>query len=211
MIVEMFFDTACPWCRVGHRHLQQALAEWQAEPVSVRYRSYLLDPSIPAEGLEFRAYMLAKGRGRTPLGAFFDGPQRAGSAAGLDFRFWDIERAPNTLLSHRLLALAPDASKDALLEAVFDAYFAQARDIGDLAVLLDLASGQGLDAAAMRRQLQADAGLAQLEADRQRAEALGIRDVPFFLLNERVAFGGAQTPEAILRGLSVAARPRPGG
>ena len=210
MIVEMFLDTACAWCRVGHRHLQQALADWQGEPVSVRYRSYLLDPSIPAEGLEFRAYMLAKGRGRTPIGAFFDGPQRAGAAAGIEFRFWDIERAPNTLLSHRLLALAPDETKDTLLEAVFDAYFAQARDIGDLEVLLDLASGQDLDAASLRQQLQAGAGLAQVEADLRRAEALGIRDVPFFLLNERAAFGGAQTPEAILRGLRVAARPGSG-
>ena len=210
MIAEMFFDTTCPWCRVGHRHLQQALAEWQGEPVSVRYRSYVLDPSLPAGGLEFRAYMLAKGRGRTPLGAFFHGPQQAGSAAGLEFRFWDIERAPNTLLSHRLLALAPDAARDALLEAVFDAYFAQARDIGDLEILLDLAANQGLDAASLREQIEANGSLAPIEADRQRAEALGIRDVPFFLLNERAAFGGAQTPRAILRGLSVAARARPG-
>jgi predicted DsbA family dithiol-disulfide isomerase len=210
MIVEMFFDTACPWCRVGHRHLQLALAEWPGEPVSVRCRSYLLDPSIPTEGLEFRGYMLAKGRGKTPIGAFFDGPQRAGSAAGLQFRFWDIERAPNTMLSHRLLALTPQGAKDGLLEAIFDAYFAQARDIGDLEVLLDLATGQDLDAASLRQQLLAGGGLAQVEADLQRAEALGIRDVPFFLLNERAAFGGAQTPEAILRGLRVAARPGTG-
>jgi predicted DsbA family dithiol-disulfide isomerase len=210
MIVEMFFDTACPWCRVGHRHLQQALAQWQGAPITIRYRSFLLDTSIPPEGVEFRAYMLAKGRGKTPLGAFFDGPQRAGAAAGLAFRFWDIERAPNTLLSHRLLALAPAEVKDALLAAVFDAYFARASDIGDLEVLLELAAGQELDAASLRRQLEGDGGLDQVQADRERAKALGIRDVPFFLLNERMAFGGAQTPEAILRGFGVATRPRTG-
>ncbi|MCL7455345.1 MAG: DsbA family oxidoreductase [Anaerolineae bacterium] len=207
MLVEMFFDTACPWCRVGQRHLQLALAQWQAEPVSVRYRSYVQDPSIPPEGLDFRAYMLAKGQGKTPLGAFFDGPQRAGTAAGLAFRFWDIERTPNTLLSHRLLALAPEQRTGDLLQAVFEAYFARAQDIGDLEVLVVLAANLGLDAGSLRRQLQGEGGLPQVQADQQRAATLGIRDVPFFLLAGRVAFGGAQTPEGILRGLRVAARP----
>lgn len=208
MHIDLFSDTVCPWCRIGKRHLELALAEWgreTAEPVTLRYRSFFLDPTLPPEGRDFRAHMTAKGGGRVPLEQFFAAPRERGAAAGLTFNFEAIEKAPNTLLSHRLVALAPEATRGALLDALYAAYFEFGRDVGDLDVLAGLAAAVGLDAAATRAQLAGDAGAAEVLADVDFARQVGISGVPFFIFNERLAFSGAQPPDAILRVLRQAA------
>jgi predicted DsbA family dithiol-disulfide isomerase len=98
MLVEVWQDTVCPWCRIGERHLKLALADWQGEPVRVRYRSFFLDPTIPPEGREFAAALRQKGGGRVPTEAFFAEPTRRGAQVGLAFTFGRITRMPNTLL-----------------------------------------------------------------------------------------------------------------
>jgi predicted DsbA family dithiol-disulfide isomerase len=208
MHIDLFSDTVCPWCRIGKRHLELALAEWgreTAEPVTLRYRSFFLDPTLPPEGRDFRAHMTAKGGGRVPLEQFFAAPRERGAAAGLTFNFEAIEKAPNTLLSHRLVALAPEATRGALLDALYAAYFEFGRDVGDLDVLAGLAAAVGLDAAATRAQLAGDAGAAEVLADVAFARQVGISGVPFFIFNERLAFSGAQPPDVILRVLRQAA------
>lgn len=208
MHIDLFSDTVCPWCRIGKRHLELALAEWgreTAEPVTLRYRSFFLDPTLPPEGRDFRAHMTAKGGGRVPLEQFFAAPRERGAAAGLTFNFEAIEKAPNTLLSHRLVALAPEATRGALLDALYAAYFEFGRDVGDIDVLAGVAAAVGLDAAATRAQLAGDAGAAEVLADVAFARQVGISGVPFFIFNERLAFSGAQPPDAILRVLRQAA------
>jgi predicted DsbA family dithiol-disulfide isomerase len=208
MHIDLFSDTVCPWCRIGKRHLELALAEWgreTAEPVTLRYRSFFLDPTLPPEGRDFRAHMTAKGGGRVPLEQFFAAPRERGAAAGLTFNFEAIEKAPNTLLSHRLVALAPEATRGALLDALYAAYFEFGRDVGDLDVLAGLAAAVGLAAAATRAQLAGDAGAAEVLADVAFARQVGISGVPFFIFNERLAFSGAQPPDVILRVLRQAA------
>lgn len=113
--------------------------------------------------------------------------------------FEAITRAPNTLLSHRLIALTPDSHKEAMIDAVYAAYFEQGRDIGDLAMLLDLAGAVGLDREAMRALLLSDAGEEQVLADAAWARHAGISGVPFFIVNDKYAWSGAQPPEAILQ------------
>lgn len=145
MQIDLFHDTVCPWCRIGKQHLKMALDRWEGEPVMVRYRSFFLNPDIPPEGYDFRSYLLAKGNGRISLDQWFDAPRRMGAAAGLTFNFEQIERAPNTLLSHRLIALASEESKEALVDAIYQAYFEQGRDIGRLEELVDIANEGGFD------------------------------------------------------------------
>src|SRR5690606_2936503 len=125
MKIDVFQDTVCPWCRIGKAYLQQALADWdpEQERVEINYRTFFLDPNVPVEGRPFREHMLAKGGGRIPLERFFAGPRQAGAAAGLKFNFEQIEVAPNTMLSHRLIALAPAGKKEAMIDAIFTAYF----------------------------------------------------------------------------------------
>lgn len=208
MHIDLFSDTVCPWCRIGKRHLELALAEWAretAEPVTLRYRSFFLDPTTPPEGRDFRGHMTAKGGGRVPLEQFFAAPRERGAAVGLTFNFEAIEKAPNTLLSHRLVYITPEPQRGALLDALYAAYFEFGRDIGDRDVLVDVAAAVGLDAAETWTQLAGDVGAAEVMADVAFARQVGISGVPFFIFNERVAFSGAQPPDVILRVLRQAA------
>ena len=208
MHIDLFSDTVCPWCRIGKRHLELALAEWAretAEPVTLRYRSFFLDPTTPPEGRDFRGHMTAKGGGRVPLEQFFAAPRERGVAVGLTFNFEAIEKAPNTLLSHRLVYITPEPQRGALLDALYAAYFEFGRDIGDRDVLVDVAAAVGLDAAETRTQLAGDTGAVEVMADVAFARQVGITGVPFFIFNERVAFSGAQPPDVILRVLRQAA------
>ncbi len=211
MQIDLFHDTACPWCRIGKRHLQLALAQWDGEPVQVRYRTFFLNERIPAAGEDFKPYMTAKAGGRVPLEQMFAGPSQAGERVGLRFDFEAISRAPNTLLSHRLIALTPDSHKEAVIDAIYAAYFEQGRDIGDLAVLVDIAGAAGLDQDSMRTLLQSDAAQEQALADARWAQQAGISGVPYFIVDNKYAWNGAQPPEAILQMLRQIARgPVPG-
>ncbi len=204
MQIDLFHDTACPWCRIGKANLLSALAEWPDEPVNVAYRTFFLNNSIPAEGYDFEPYMLAKGNHQMPLEGFFDGPRRAGQAAGLTFNFEQITKAPNTERSHRLIALAPDEAKSRVVDAVYDAYFEHARDIGDLDALVEIATVCGLDGGDIRQLLAGDAAREQLLAEAQWAQQNGISGVPFFIIDGRYGLSGAQPPAAILSAMEQA-------
>jgi predicted DsbA family dithiol-disulfide isomerase len=196
MHIDVYQDTVCPWCRIGKRHLELALEGYE-QPVSVAYHSFYLNPDIPPEGYDFRPYMIAKGGGQIELEGFFDGPRERGAAVGLTFNFEDITRAPNTTLSHQLIAITPDADRAAMTDAIYAAYFEHGRDIGELAVLLDIAEGQGVDREMTREKLEAGAGLEDVEADVAMAQRLSISGVPFFVINGKYGFSGAQPPQMI--------------
>lgn len=199
MRIDLFSDTVCPWCRIGKRHLELALADWPGEPVTIRHRSFFLDPGIPAEGYDFQAHMTAKGGGRMTPEDFFAMPRQRGKAVGLTFNFEDIAKAPNTMLSHRLVYLTPEAERGAMLDAIFAAYFEFGRDIGDPDVLAAIAAEQGQDAAAIRTALAGDAAEAQVLADVDFARQAGISSVPFFIFNDKYALSGAQPVEVMGR------------
>jgi predicted DsbA family dithiol-disulfide isomerase len=205
MRIDIFHDTACPWCRIGKRHLELALDQWSGEPVEVYYRTFFLNPSMPPEGHEFLSYMDAKAGGRTPPGGWFEAPSQMGAKAGINFQFEKIERAPNTMLSHRLIAITPSDKKAAVVDGIYAAYFEHGHDIGRMEVLLEIASRKGLDKEDIRRQLESGAGEEQVRADVEYAVAVGISGVPFFIVNHKYAFSGAHPPEVILDVLNQAA------
>jgi predicted DsbA family dithiol-disulfide isomerase len=200
--VELYADTVCPWCRIGKRNLERALKQWPGEPVEVIHRAFSLNPSIPGDGYDFRDYMIAKGRGRIGLDEWFAGPRRAGAAAGLHFNFEHIERAPNSTLSHQLIALAHEALRSRLVDALYTAYFEDGRDIGDIETLVAIAAEQGLEREEVRAQLAAGAGREQVAAEARRAQELGIGGVPFFIFDGRFGLSGAQPPEVLLQALT---------
>ncbi len=115
MRIDLYQDTVCPWCRIGKKNLQLALAQWGGD-AEIHYHTFFLNPDVPTEGYDFREYLSAK-MGIQPgqLSQVFDGPTRMGAAVGLEFNFDQIERSPNSLLSHRLIALAPADQREALL------------------------------------------------------------------------------------------------
>ena len=197
MHIDVYQDTVCPWCRIGKRHLELALEGWEGPPITVSYHPFFLNPSIPAEGYPFRPYMAAKGGGRISPEQFFDGPRRAGEAVDLTFNFEAIEKAPNTMLSHQLIAFTPDAEREVMIEAIYRAYFEEGRDIGDLETLVAIAAAQGMDEQDVRQQLAAGAGREDVVDAVARAQRLGISGVPFFVVDGRYAFSGAQPPHLI--------------
>jgi len=205
MQIDVFHDTVCPWCRIGKQNLKLALEQWQGEPVEINYHTFFLDPGLPADGTDFKSHMLAKGNHQIPLEQFFDPPCRMGDAVGLNFNFEQIEKAPNTLLSHQLIALAPPEKKETIIDAVYAAYFEQGQDIGSLDVLVDIAQTNELDSGSIREQLLANAARDEVLAEAQWAQQQRINGVPFFIFNQKYAFSGAQPPEVILQAMTQAA------
>lgn len=174
--------------------------------VEVAYRAFFLNPAIPPEGYPFAEYLQAKGGGKIPLEQFFEGPRRMGREAGLVFNFERIHRAPNSLLSHQLIQLAPAERREGVIDAIYSAYFELGLDIGDLDTLAELGGNHGLDPAETRTRLASGEGRAEVEKEARRAAQLGIGGVPFFLIDAKYGFSGAQPPEVIANILRRAAK-----
>ncbi len=198
MQIDVYHDTVCPWCRIGKRHLQLALAEWDSAVVSVNYRTFFLNPDIPPEGYPFQSYMRAKGGGRVPLEDWFAAPRDAGARVGLTFNFERIEHAPNSTLSHQLIALTPEAGRETIIDAIYAAYFEYGRNIGDIDVLVSIAAENGLDADSIREALSNNVGHEAVTADFRQSQQIGVTGVPFFVIDNRLAFSGAQPLAVIL-------------
>lgn len=203
MRIDIFHDTACPWCRIGKHHLATALEMWEGE-VELHYHTFFLNAGIPPEGYPFQEYMRAK-FATDDLSRFFDAPNNAGAAVGITFNFDAIHYAPNTILSHRLIHMVPDQHKPALIDAIYSAYFEHGQDIGSLEVLLSLAQRLGLDAAELRPRLESDEGHQFVLSEAAQAQQMGVTGVPMFVFNNMLAVSGAQSPEMLLRVMHQAA------
>ncbi len=202
--IDVWSDIACPWCYIGKRHLEQALAEFphKAE-VEIVWRAFELDPSAPRvrdTTTEHYADRLATkyGMSRAQAQAKLDQMTATAAADGLDFRF-DRVTPGNTFDAHRLLHLAHERGvQDALKERLLLAYMTEGQAIGDPAVLASLAREAGLDEAEARELLAGDRYAAEVRQDERLARELGISGVPFFVLSGRLGVSGAQ-PAAVLR------------
>lgn len=212
MRVEVWSDVVCPWCYVGKRNLEAALAVFEhAGAVEVTWRSFELDPSAPrerrgtyVEGLA-RKYRVS----REEAQAMIDRMTAAAAAVGVDFRF-DIARPGNTFDAHRLLHLAGERGlQGELKERLLRATFSEGQPIGDAATLRRLAIDAGLDADEVDEVLASDRFAAEVRADESRAAAIDVHGVPFFLVDGRLAIGGAQPPRVLLRVLERAWADRP--
>lgn len=204
MIVEIWSDMACPWCYVGKRRFEQALAEFEHRAaVTVVWRSFELDPGAPRRHEEPQTVLLAR-KYRVPLAqAEAMNARMTAEAAkeGLAFRL-DRVQVGNTFDAHRLLHFAATAGRrEALVERLFAAYLGEGEALGEHAVLVRLASDVGLDAQAVAAVLASDRFADDVRRDEARAQGFGISGVPFFALDERYGVSGAQPPAAILEAL----------
>jgi predicted DsbA family dithiol-disulfide isomerase len=205
MHIDIFSDTICPWCYIGKRRLEKALAERPQRDLTIRWRAFQLNPDMPREGMDRQTYLNLKFGGRENAERVYGAVRQAGEEENLPFRFDAIAHTPNTLESHRLLTYAAEhALQDALLERLFDAYFVQGRDIGDKAVLQELAVAAGLDEADVARFLASDEGRDAAAAEDQLARRHGIQGVPTFIFNGRYAVSGAQSPEVFFQMFDLA-------
>ena len=202
MKIEIWSDVVCPWCYIGKRRLEGALAglEELADDVEVVWRSFELDPSAPAEPEDELDEALAGKYGMSVEEAreMMVHMTRTGAEEGLEFNF-DRARGGNTLDAHRVLHFAAAHGLQSVMkERLFRAYMTEGRAIADRGELARLAGEVGLDAEEARAMLESDRFVEEVRRDEARARELGIRGVPFFLIDERGAVPGAQ-PAHLLR------------
>ena len=198
MLIEVWSDVVCPWCYIGKRRLEKALAAFDhRDQVEVRWRSYQLDPGAPTEPTEPTVTMLARKYGQSPAGArqMQDQVEAVAAEEGLLFRLADTLHL-NTVAAHRLihLALRPGGTRlqGEVKEALLDAYFVQARDVADHGVLREVAVRAGLDAHAVDALLAGDELTDEVWADAEQARAYGATGVPFFVVGQKYGVSGAQ-------------------
>jgi len=196
MTIDLYHDTVCPWCRIGHVRLARALEAWEGGPVTIRYRPFLLEPDAPPEGHDLRERLAAK-YGPDNIEGMFDRVTAIGREEGIDFRFDAIRLGPDSTLSHALVEHAPEDRKGPTLDAIHEAYFTRGEDIGDVEVLVRCAETAGLDGAAAREALTAPGVRDRIRAQ-VRAEAQTIRGVPHFVFGGTVTIQGAQPTEVLL-------------
>ena len=201
--IDIVSDAVCPWCYIGKRNLEAALADLPDIEVDIRWRPYQLDATIPPEGLERRAYMQRKFGNR--IDEIHQRLTQAGAAAGLDFAFDDIERSPNTLDAHRLIRWAASANaQDAIVERLFHDFFVAGKDIGDRNVLLDAARDCGMDPKIVGGLLDGDADKESVREEIASAQSIGVTGVPFFILDGKFALPGAQPADVLKRAIGKA-------
>jgi len=199
MHIDIVSDVICPWCFIGKRRLEKALALRPELVAEITWRPFQLNPDMPPEGIERQAYLAAKFGSGAHAGRIYANVTEAGATVDIPFAFDRIRRTPSTRDAHRLVRYAAARGcADALVEALFRAYFTAGRDIGDRAVLADIAGEVGLEAGSVAAWLQGDAELDQMLAEDRSARRLGINAVPCFIFERQYAVSGAQEPEFFL-------------
>ena len=205
LIIDVVFDTICPWCYIGKNRLERLLADRDGLEATIRWRPFLLNPQMPAEGIDRNVYLAKKFGGEARIQRIFAAMREAGESVGIDFDFDIIERTPNTVDAHRLVGLATDAGKaDDVVDRLFRAYFLEGRNTGERDVLADIAAAAGLDSGSVLRHLDGQDGVTTVYEENARAHRLGINGVPSFLFNGHLAISGAQEPQVLGRLLDVA-------
>ncbi len=206
MRVDIVSDVVCPWCYIGKRRFERALAQRPGLRVTQSWRAFQLNPDLPGDGVPRAFYLAAKYGSARQAGRAFAALSAAGRGEGIDFAFDRIGRVPNTLRAHRMILLAADAGcADAVVEALFRAYLVEGLDIGDLDTLAMIGVRAGLDWPTVRRYLAGEAGADRVRAEDRWARRLGIHAVPCFVLGRDYTISGAQEPEMFLPLFDVAA------
>lgn len=198
--LDILSDPICPWCYVGMTLLDTALAERPDHPFVIEWHPFQLNPDMPPEGMDRRGYLEAKFGGKAEAVEAYARVAEMAENAGLEIDFAAITRVPNTLDCHRLIHWAGlEARQTQVAVALFEAYFAEGRDIGDRDVLADIADAEGLDAAVIRRLLATDADAADIRARDAASRERGVTGVPTFIINNQHVVPGAQQPALWVR------------
>jgi predicted DsbA family dithiol-disulfide isomerase len=207
LTVEIWSDVVCPWCYIGKRRFETALERFEhRDDVTVLWRSFELDPEAPshAEGPASERRAAKYGMSAERAQQLHAEMTERAAAEGLEFRF-DLARGGNTFDAHRLIHLAATYGHQAAAqERLMRAYFTEGEAIADRETLARLVAELGVDPAEAREALDGDRFADEVRADERLAAQIGIRGVPFFVLDRRYGVSGAQPPEALLQALDQA-------
>jgi predicted DsbA family dithiol-disulfide isomerase len=208
--IDVVSDVVCPWCYIGKRRLEQAIALKPDIPVAVRWHPYFLNPWVPREGMSRADYLTRKFGSVERYQGIAGRVAAAAAAEGLVYDLDKIARQPNTLDCHRLILWAgntgdPGRMKQRLMEL----YFAEGADLSDPEVLVGAAVACDLDGDLVRRLLASDADVARVEGEAKSAQEAGIDGVPCFIFGQALAVSGAQAPEYLADAIARAAAQQP--
>ncbi|WP_386626549.1 DsbA family oxidoreductase [Sulfitobacter geojensis] len=194
--LDIMSDPICPWCYIGKAHLDVALADHPNHPFVIEWHPFQLNPDMPAQGMDRRAYLEGKFGGKDGAVRAYAPVVEHAEKAGLKINFEAMQRTPNTLNAHRLIHWAGiEGRQTAAVAALFQAYFVDARDIGDAEVLADIADGIEMDAAVVTRLLDTDEDVQAIRDRDAHSRKMGISSVPTFIVGNQHAVPGAQPPE----------------
>jgi predicted DsbA family dithiol-disulfide isomerase len=200
-------DVICPWCFIAKRNLRMALerAGHQLQ-LKITWRPFELNPTMPAEGMDRRTYRSTKFGSWEYSQSLDMQVAAAGMRAGIEFRHDLMVRTPNTLNAHRLIWLAEqEGMQDAVVEALFQAYFTEGSDVGDPRTLIEIGVGGGMDEQTVAGMLAGTRGVDEVRLQEQAALAGGISGVPTFMIGDRILFSGALKPETMVARLVLGA------
>ncbi|MEO6607974.1 MAG: DsbA family oxidoreductase [Aestuariivirga sp.] len=196
--IDVVADVICPWCFLGKRRLDKALAQVPEIKVEVSNRPFFLDPTIPPEGLDRHKYMAEK-FGEARLATIHRPLEEMGAKDGVPYQFDKIKRTPNTLDAHRLIRWAQQAGRQpAVVEALFMAYWNEGRDVGDHDTLAAIATECGMDGREVAQLLKQDTDKQAVLTEAQRAVEMGVTGVPTFILQQRFGISGAQDVDVLV-------------
>ncbi|MGE7370983.1 DsbA family oxidoreductase [Neorhizobium sp. NPDC001467] len=201
LTIDLISDVVCPWCYLGKARLELAMAEVQGEVgIDINWRPYQLNPDIPSEGVDHHKYLAEKLGGEEAVKQAHERLAAFGKEVGINFDFAAIKIGPNTLDAHRLIHWAMMEGReiqDTVATALFKANFEEGRNIGDHAVLLDIAEQAGLDRKVIENLLGSQADKDTVRAEIAAAKDMGVSGVPFFIIDQQYAVSGAQTPDVL--------------
>ncbi|MDC0656746.1 DsbA family oxidoreductase [Leisingera sp. SS27] len=194
--LDILSDPICPWCYIGKTHLDKALAEVPDHPFVIEWHPFQLNPDMPREGMDRREYLERKFGGKEGAVKAYAPVVEHAEKAGLTINFEAMQRTPNTLDAHRLIHWAGVEGKQTqVVDALFKAYFVDARDIGDHAVLADVAQEAGMEANVAARLLEGDSDVQAIRDRDAHSRKMGVSSVPTFIVANQHAVPGAQPPE----------------
>ena len=204
MRIDIVFDTVCPWCFVGKRRFDRALKKRPHLKPEVRYRSFLLNPDLPPQGVDRREYLERKFGGSHQYERIAEALVYTGKGEGINFALDKIKRTPNSANSHRLVRLAHTLGRQhEAVELLFSAFFERGLDTGNPEVLIRLAEELGIERPMANAHLSGENDLNAVYTENARMHRLGITGVPCFIFNDSRAIAGAQEPEILLRMLDM--------
>ena len=196
MPIDVVSDVVCPWCFIGKRRLEKALALTSDIPVAIHWRPYFLNDWVPREGIDRNTYLETKFGSVERYAGMAKRVQQAAAEEGLVYALDKISRQPNTLDCHRLILWARNTGDPARMkQRLMELYFAEGADLSDREVLVGAGVDCGLDADLVRNLLASDADIERVEQAAQSAKEAGIDGVPCFIFGNVLAVSGAQAPE----------------
>jgi predicted DsbA family dithiol-disulfide isomerase len=208
LAIDVISDVICPWCYVGKRRLEKAIDASEGQhTIEVHWLPFQLNPAMPKEGISRREYRTSK-FGSWERSLELDAKMVAvGKAEGIPFDFDRMERTPNTVDAHRLIWLAGrHGCQDAVVEALFRAYFTAGQDISHRPTLIDVVVAAGLERQLAAEALDSDAGMNAIKEAEGLSRRHRVEGVPFFIINNAISLSGAQPSENLLEAFRQATR-----